>query len=162
MKDLIDIIAESLRDRDDRNNILTLVESLYFTESKKPFWRRASPGSKESALIASDLVNLENSISSRSSIRDVTIRSQLINQLIDQAETEKMYEDIRIRDELTSDQQDFLKLEVIKTNRNYVTAVMVAELIRDEKSRTRAHQWLTILLPVCTAIITAVIARFWR
>lgn len=162
MKDLIDIIAESLRDREDRHNILTLVESLYFTASKKAFWRPAPAGFKESGLIAIDLITIENSISNNSSIKGITIRSQLIKQIINQAETEETYKDIRVRDELSDDQTEFLKLEVIKTHRNYVTAVMLAELIRDEKRRTRYQQWLTILLPLCTAIITAAIARFWR
>ena len=164
MKDLIDIIAESLKDRGDRQEILLIVESLYFNDVQKRVWRRPK-ASKESTLIAYDIINLENSLKSFNSIQGVRVKSELIKYAMQRVSTDGICKDIETLSEVNSTQKNFFNQEVLKANRNYVTAVMLAELIRDEKRRTKYHQWLAFLLPICTAVISAVaiiLTKYWR
>jgi hypothetical protein len=51
-------------------------------------------------------------------------------------------------------------LTMIKPHRYYVTAVVLAELIRDEKRKIRIHQPLAYLITILTAVIGATAVLF--
>ncbi len=164
MRDLIDIIAETLRDRTDRENVLLLVENLYFNDVRRSRWRRAMSAS-ESTLIAHDIVNLQNSLDNSRSIKGITPKSELIKDALAKVSAEGWCRGIDTLPQVSPTQKDFFESEVLKPHRNYVTAVMLAELIRDERRRTKYNQWLTYLIPICTAIISAaavVVANLWN
>lgn len=167
MKDLVDIIAETLRERDDRDSILLLVENLYFEDAKKPWWRRHS-SANESTNVAHDIVNLKNSLDTYNKIEGVPIKSVLIKDAVDKIDADVNSKGIKTSQDMT-EQKDYFVRKVIKANRNYVTAVMLAELIRDEKRRIKYNQLLTYIIPICTALISAtavilavILTKFWR
>jgi hypothetical protein len=164
MKDLIDIIAETLTNRADRENILLLVENLYFTDVQKSWWRRSS-ASKESTKIAHDIINLQNSLNVFRKIEGVPIKSELMRQAVNTVNADGECKGILSWREVNSDQKEYFEMQVLTPNRNYVTAVMLAELIRDEKRRLKYNQVLTYLIPICTALISAtaavILTKFW-
>src|SRR6187551_1242526 len=82
MKDLIDIIADTLKDRADREEILLIVENLYFTDVQRSWWQR-SPASKESTKIAHDIINLQHSLNVFRKIKGVPIKSDLMRHVVD-------------------------------------------------------------------------------
>ena len=165
MKDLIDIISETLRDRADKENILLLVENLYFIDVQKSWWRR-SPASKETTKIAHDIINLQNGLEVLKKIQGVPINSQLIRDAVDKVDADGECQGILSWSQVNPIQKDYFEKKVLKPNRNYVTAVMLAELIRDEKRRLKYNQRLTWLITICTALISAtaaiVLTKFWR
>ncbi|HLL16775.1 MAG TPA: hypothetical protein VK388_17080 [Pyrinomonadaceae bacterium] len=156
MKDLIDIIADTLRERDakEREDILLLVENLYFNDVRKFKWIKSFFASNLT-LIAQDIINLQNGIDKFNSIKDVRLRSEFIKAKVDKISKDGMCAGIKTLPEVDNEQRKFFVLQVIKPNRSYVTAAMLAELIRDEKRRTRTNQALTYLIPILTALITA-------
>jgi hypothetical protein len=166
MKDLIDIIADTLSHRSshERDDILLLVENLYFNDVRRPKWRKLlSP--RETTLIAEDIMNLQNSVEKFNSIKGVNVKSKLIRAVVNNISTDGESRGIESLQTLTKGQRDFFEVEVIKRHRKYVTAVMLAELIRDEKRRIRNNQWLTYLIPILTALIAAsavILNRRWR
>jgi hypothetical protein len=166
MKDLIDIIADTLRERDsrEREDILLLVENLYFNDVRK-FKRLKSFFASNLTLIAQDIVNLQNSIDKSNSIKNVRLRSKFMKAKVDKISRDGMCAGINALPEVDDEQRKFFLLQVIKPNRSYVTAAMLAELIRDEKRRTRTNQALTYLIPILTALITAgavILTQPWR
>jgi hypothetical protein len=163
MKDLIDIIADTLRDRQpkEREKILLLVEHLYFNDVIRSTWRR-SLFSREALLRAHDIVNLRSSIANFNSIEDVKLKSNLLKNAVENISAGGMFEGIASLPELDGEQKDFINRAVIRPHEYYVTAVLLAELIRDEKRRLRNNQWLTYLIPICTALIAAAAIIFTR
>lgn len=164
MKDFIDIIAESLKDRPDRANVLLLVENLYFTDVLKSRWRR-SPASKESARIAHDIINLQNSLDVSRRIEAGGIKSELMRRAVQEVSAEGECKGILSGREVSPEQKEYFERYVLNPKREYVTAVMLADLIRDERMRLRYNQTLTYLLPICTALISAtaatILTKLW-
>jgi hypothetical protein len=159
MKDFIDIVADTLKDRrsGERDEILLHVEQLYFNNIRDP--KPHGPlSSSESVKIAQDIINLQNAIDSSNSIAGVTYQSPLIESAVDALSKDRNSLKIRTLPTLDEKQLNYLNTALLGRFRYYVTAVMLAELIKDEKRRVKNDQWLKYIMPIITSIIGAAVA----
>jgi hypothetical protein len=154
MKDFIDIIADTLKERELREKVLLHVENLYFNDLRRFKWLKSFFAS-ELILIAQDVVQLQSSINNRNSIKGINPRSKLMQAEVDRISEDGLCAGINELPEVSEEQKKLFEKLVIKPNRPYVTAAMLAELIREEKRKNRTHRWVTYLIPLITAIITA-------
>lgn len=116
-------------------------------------------------MVAHDIINLQNSLDTSKKIEGVPIKSDLINDAVNKIDADVMCKGIKALEVVSPTQKEYFELKVIRPNRNYVTAVMLAELIRDEQRRLKYSQLLTYLIPICTALISAaavILTKFWR
>ena len=154
MKDLIDIVAQGLGESDSKEEILSLVETIYFSDARRFGWLKSLFAS-DSTLIAQDIVRLTSRLKNFNSISGIRYRSRLIEEKIDRISGEGVYAGVKYAQELDEEQRGFIEAEVIEPHRSYVTAVMLVELIRDESRRSRSTQLITYLVAILTALITA-------
>jgi hypothetical protein len=157
MKELIDIIADTLRERNtrERKDILLLVEDFYFNDLRRFKWLKSFFAS-DLTLIAQDVVNLQNGINNSNSISKVKLKSPLMQAKVDEISADGTCAGIKTLREVDEEQKQFFQLQVINPHRSYVTAAMLAELIRHEQRRARTNQVIAYLIPILTALIAAV------
>lgn len=154
MKDLIDIIADTLKERELREKVLLHVENLYFNDLRRFKWLKSLFAS-ELILIAQDVVQLQSSINDLNSIKDVRLRSKLMRAEVDKISEDGTCAGIKVLPEVSPEQKALFLQGVVNPNRSYVTAAMLAELIREEKRKNRTHRWITYLIPLLTAVLSA-------
>lgn len=161
MKDFIDIVADTLKDRraDERDEILLHVEQLYFNNIRDP--KNHGPlSSSESVKIARDIISLRNALDRSNSIAKVTYQSSLIEGAVNTLSKDRNALNIRTLPEINESQLKYLNEAVLGRFRYYVTAVMLAELIKDERKRVRNDQLLKYIVPIITSLIGAAVALF--
>lgn len=163
MKDLIDILADTLDAEPTRKaDVMRLVEYLYFENIRGSFiWkiigRHFYPIAKsETFNIAQDIINLEKSINLKLTIKNVDLKSKTISEKFNNS---AILKNIKALDKLTVsenlDHKDQLNKNLLKDYRYYVTAVMIAELIQDEKSKVAYRQVITWGIPIVVALIVS-------
>jgi len=167
MKDFIDILADRLEGNKNKDDILRLVELLYFNHIRSSW--RSRLDKTEAHKIAQDVILLENGVVIHSTIKgkDKELKSNTIKRKFDLLKDDKNtnqlsenYSDYFMEEFLTPKAKSTILAQILGEYRYYVTAIMITELILDEKRKIRNGKIISASLTLIVTLIAAFITAF--